>query len=173
MTADEIVQNVLKQIHTLKFWIGYQQTKNNVASFGFDVTVRTTRLNFWCEKDLIFWLKSQIYQLLKWFGWTLIPVMAQNVLKNCSRRAEDFVLKNEVWSVLCEWFSPDSCLIQCVDESDMETKWYYFLQTTFESSIWFDVPKWTKVSNSEREGLKWNTRPDARNLETESEDKAE
>ena len=149
MTADEIVQNVLKQKHTLKFWIGYQQTKNNVASFGFDVRVRATRLNFWCEKDLIFWLKSQIYQLLKWFGWTLIPVMAQNVLKNCSRRAEDFVLKNEVWSVFCEWFGPDSCLIQCVDDWNVTWKPSDFIFFILHLNLLFDL---TSPS-----GLKWAT----------------
>ena len=39
---------------------------------------------------------------VKWLGWTQVLVMAQNVLKNCSRRAEDFALKIEVWSVLCK-----------------------------------------------------------------------
>ena len=43
MDADEIVQNVLKQKHTLNFGsIGYQQTKNRVASCGIDVTERAT-----------------------------------------------------------------------------------------------------------------------------------
>ena len=45
MDADEIVQNVLKQKHTLKLWNGYKQTKNKVASCEIDVTVLATMLN--------------------------------------------------------------------------------------------------------------------------------